>query len=153
MTGGRGGALPLCASDAFTPRLIDKRKGGGFFPPFVIRAGVFFEGKAWQIQVMDHPLIDLVNARIQKAEEEGAFDNLKGAGKPLRKVEDPENEMINRLLRENGAVPEFVTLSRELARLREELRETGDRSRRNEIMKEMSMMDARIELARKTWRR
>jgi hypothetical protein len=98
---------------------------------------------------MDHPLIDLVNARIQKAEEEGAFDNLPGAGKPLRRVEDPENEMINRLMRENGAVPEFVSLSRELARLREELRETDDRTRRSEILKEMSMMDARIEIARR----
>jgi hypothetical protein len=100
---------------------------------------------------MDHPLIDLVNARIQKAEEEGAFDNLPGAGKPLRKVEDPENEMINRLVRESGGQPEFVTLSRELERLRAELRETGDRTRRTEIMKDMSMMDARIELARKAW--
>jgi hypothetical protein len=98
---------------------------------------------------MDHPLIDLVNARIQKAEEEGAFDNLPGAGKPLRRVDDPENEMINRLMRENGAVPEFVSLSRELARLREELRETDDRTRRSEILKEMSMMDARIEIARR----
>ena len=99
---------------------------------------------------MDHPLIDLVNARIQKAEEDGAFDNLPGAGKPLRRVEDPENEMINRLMRENGAVPEFVSLSRELARLREELRETDDRTRRSEILKEMSMMDAKIELARRS---
>lgn len=98
---------------------------------------------------MDHPLIDLVNARIQKAEEEGAFDNLPGAGKPLRRVDDPENEMINRLMRENGAVPEFVSLSRELARLREELRESDDRTRRSEILKEMSMMDAKIELARR----
>lgn len=118
-----------------------------------MQAGVFFVPGPWQFLVMDHPLIDLINARIQKAEEDGSFDNLQGAGKPLRKVEDPENEMMNRLLRENGAVPEFVSLSRELARLRQELRDTGDRTRRSEILKEMSMMDARIELARKSWRR
>ena len=100
---------------------------------------------------MDHPLIDLINARIEQAEAEGAFDNLEGAGRPLRRVEDPENELINRVLQENGAVPEFVTLSRELARLREELREVGDRSRRSEILKEMSMMEARIDLARKAY--
>ena len=100
---------------------------------------------------MDHPLIDLINARIEQAEAEGAFDNLEGAGRPLRRVEDPENALINRVLQENGAVPEFVTLSRELARLREELREAGDRSRRSEILKEMSMMEARIDLARKAY--
>lgn len=102
---------------------------------------------------MDHPLIDLINARIKAAEEDGAFDNLPGAGKPLPETDDPENALLNRLMRDNGAVPEFVSLSRELERLRAELRETGDRSRRSEILKEMSMMDARIELARKAWRK
>ncbi len=102
---------------------------------------------------MDHPLIDLINARIAAAEADGAFENLEGAGKPLKWSEDPENELINRLIAENGAVPEFVSLSRELAKLREELRETGDRTRRGEIMKEMSMMEARIAIARKAYER
>lgn len=101
---------------------------------------------------MDHPLIDLINQKIREAEEAGDFDNLEGAGKPLPKEDDPENALLNRLVKESGGVPEFVMLSRELAKLREELRETGDRSRRHEIMIEMSMMDARIELARKAHR-
>ncbi|MEW2915062.1 DUF1992 domain-containing protein [Leisingera sp. JC11] len=100
---------------------------------------------------MDHPLIDLINARIEAAEKDGAFDNLQGAGKPLPKCDDPENALLNRLVRESGGVPEFVSLSRELQRLRAELREAGDRSRRQEILKEMSMMDARIEIARKAY--
>ncbi|KIC14444.1 DnaJ family domain-containing protein [Leisingera sp. ANG-DT] len=100
---------------------------------------------------MDHPLIDLINARIEAAEKDGAFDNLQGAGKPLPQCDDPENELVNRLVRESGGVPEFVSLSRELQRLRAELREAGDRSRRQEILKEMSMMDARIEIARKAY--
>lgn len=97
---------------------------------------------------MDHPLLDLINARIHEAEKQGAFDDLEGAGKPLPRVDDPENEMMKRIIRENGAEPEFVTLSRELRRLREELAETGDRTRRKEIMQEMSMMEAKIDLAR-----
>ncbi len=101
---------------------------------------------------MDHPLIDLINQKIREAEEAGDFDNLEGAGKPLPKEDDPENALLNRLVKESGGVPEFVTLSRELAKLREELRETGDRTRRQQIMKEMSMMDARIDLARRAHR-
>ncbi|UWQ73174.1 DUF1992 domain-containing protein [Leisingera sp. M658] len=100
---------------------------------------------------MDHPLIDLINARIEAAEKDGAFDNLQGAGKPLPDCGDPENALVNRLVRESGGVPEFVSLSRQLQRLRAELREAGDRSRRQEILKEMSMMDARLEIARKTY--
>ena len=98
---------------------------------------------------MDHPLIELINQKIEAAEADGAFDDLEGAGKPLQREEDPENALINRLIKESGGVPEFVSLSRELAKLREELRETGDRTRRQDIMKEMSMMEAKIDTARK----
>lgn len=98
---------------------------------------------------MDHPLIDLINQKIAAAEADGAFDDLEGAGKPLPREDDPENALINRMIKESGGVPEFVSLSRELAKLREELRETGDRTRRQDIMKEMSMMEAKIDLARK----
>ncbi|MEQ9695148.1 DUF1992 domain-containing protein [Shimia sp. SDUM112013] len=101
---------------------------------------------------MDHPLIDLINQKIKEAEDAGEFDNLEGAGRPLPKEEDPENALLNRLVKESGGVPEFVSLSRELSRLRAELRDTGDRARRQDIMKEMSMMEARIELARKSYR-
>ncbi|WP_417525682.1 DUF1992 domain-containing protein [Marinovum sp.] len=101
---------------------------------------------------MDHPLIDLISARIREAEAQGAFDNLPGAGKPLPACDDPENALLNRLVEESGGEPEFVSLSRELQRLRAELRETGDRARRQDILKDMSMMEARIALARKAWR-
>jgi hypothetical protein len=101
---------------------------------------------------VDHPLIDLINQKIAQAQAEGEFDNLEGAGKPLPECDDPENALLNRLVKEAGGVPEFVSLSRELAKLRDELRETGDRTRRQDIMKEMSMMEARIELARKAHR-
>jgi hypothetical protein len=101
---------------------------------------------------MDHPLIDLITQKIRAAEAAGEFDNLPGAGKPLPRVADPENALINRLMEENGAVPEFVSLSRELAKLREELLATGDRTRRRDILKEMSMMEARIDIARKAYR-
>jgi hypothetical protein len=101
---------------------------------------------------MDHPLIDLINQKIAEAEAKGEFDNLEGSGKPLPKCEDPENALLHRLIKENGAVPEFVSLSRELERLRAELRETGDRTRRRDIMKDMSMMEAKIEMARKAHR-
>ncbi len=100
-----------------------------------------------------HPLEDLVDARIRAAQSEGVFDNLPGEGKPLPPDTDPENVLINRLMKENGAVPEFVSLSRELSKLRDELADTGDRTRRGEILKEMSMMDARIEIARKNYKR
>ncbi|MCA0919202.1 DUF1992 domain-containing protein [Pseudooceanicola nanhaiensis] len=102
---------------------------------------------------MDHPLIDLINARIAQAEAEGAFDNLPGAGKPLPECDDPENALLNRIAKEHGATPEFVSLSRELAKLREELRGEGDRTARHRLMKDISMMEARVDIARRAFTR
>ncbi|SDI21803.1 DUF1992 domain-containing protein [Alloyangia pacifica] len=99
---------------------------------------------------MDHPLIDLINARIAKAEAEGAFDNLPGAGKPLPDCDDPENAVLNRILKDNGAVPQAVALSRQLSALREELRETSDRDARRRLIQDMSLLEARLEIERKS---
>ncbi|MBD3677265.1 MAG: DUF1992 domain-containing protein [Rhodobacteraceae bacterium] len=52
---------------------------------------------------MDHPLIELMDQRIREAEADGAFDNLPGAGKPLPECDDPQNALLNRLVKENGA--------------------------------------------------
>ena len=100
----------------------------------------------------DDPLLDLINAEIAEAEARGEFGNLPGAGKPLPDCDDLENALLNRVVQENGGVPEFVLLGRELEKLRTELRETSDRTRRTEIMKDMSMMDAKIDIARKAYR-
>lgn len=102
---------------------------------------------------MKHPLSDLIDARIREAEAKGAFEDLPGAGKPLPHVDLSENAVLGRVVREQGAVPPFVALSRELAALREELAETGDRTRRREIMTEMSMTEVRLDHARKAWSR
>lgn len=98
---------------------------------------------------MDHPLIDLINARIAAAERDGAFDNLPGAGQPLPPCDDPENAVLNRVLRDNGAVPEAVSLANALARLRAELRETSDRTQRKALLQEMALLETRFERARR----
>ncbi len=98
---------------------------------------------------MDHPLIDLINARIRKAEEDGAFENLEGSGKPLPQGDNSQDAVMHRILKDNGAVPEFVSLSRELSRLRAELLDTTDRTDRKRLIADMSMLEARIEIARK----
>ncbi len=60
----------------------------------------------------------LVEQRIQEGIENGAFDNLAGAGKPLNLEEDamvPEDlRMAYRLLRSNGLAPLWVQVNREI---------------------------------------
>ena len=60
----------------------------------------------------------LIEQRIQEGIEQGLFDNLQGAGKPLNLDEDafvPEDmRMAFRLLRSNGLAPLWVELNREI---------------------------------------
>jgi hypothetical protein len=54
----------------------------------------------------------IADRKIQEAMEEGVFDNLAGAGKPLAldddPWEDPELRMAHRLLRNNGFAPWWI---------------------------------------------
>lgn len=102
---------------------------------------------------MDHPLIDLINAKIAEAEADGAFDNLSGAGQPLPDVDDPQNMLLSRVVKQAGGVPPFIAMARELADLREEYRETADRTRRKALMVEMSMMEVKIEISKRDWKK
>lgn len=98
---------------------------------------------------MDHPLIDLINARIAAAEADGAFDDLPGAGKPLPSEQSDPDGAISGILKRNGAVPEAVIVAQEMGKLRQELLDEGDRDRRRAILTELSMLQTKLDLARR----
>ena len=83
----------------------------------------------------------LANDRIESAMEEGAFDNLPGAGRPLPfKAGDP---VVPKSLRESGYTPPVVILLRKLDDLRARLRDESDRDRRRLILAEIAETDMR----------
>ncbi len=100
---------------------------------------------------MKHPLEDLISAKIKEAEEAGMFDGLSGAGKPLAKVDDPANAYFNQIMRDNGAVPEFVRLSKELEAKRAELRGCSDRTERKMLLGQIAELEPRVALAKEAW--
>lgn len=100
---------------------------------------------------MGHPLLHLIERRVRYAESQGEFENLPGAGKPLPPCDDPENAVINRLLKENGAVPEIVAWKRRQTQLRHMLKVEPDRAKKSAIVTELSMLEAKIEIARKLY--
>ena len=59
-----------------------------------------------------------VNKQIEEAMERGEFSNLPGEGKPLKLDTNPfltpQARMTNRLLKENGFVPRWVELKKEI---------------------------------------
>lgn len=60
---------------------------------------------------------DVVEERIRAAQEEGAFENLPGAGKPLNLVENPyagDRALAFHLLQNNNVLPRELDLGREV---------------------------------------
>jgi DnaJ family protein C protein 28 len=84
----------------------------------------------------------LVEEKIQKAFDEGAFDNLPGKGEPLKlddenPFEDPTLRMGHRLLRNNGFTLPWIQEQKEIAqeaeRLRAELARAWERAERARV--------------------
>ncbi|SMP33678.1 DnaJ family domain-containing protein [Shimia sagamensis] len=98
---------------------------------------------------MDHPLSYPINQKICWAEAGGEFDNLEGAGKPLRTDAALGNVLLNRLVDVAGGEPKIVPLSREPGKLRGNLREVEGQCQRQDIFWDMPMSEAKIDLARK----
>lgn len=69
---------------------------------------------------------DHISAIIKRAEKEGAFDDLKGKGKPL-KFDDNDlsynpDRQLNKILKENNILPNWVKLGKEIDQLKEEVK-------------------------------
>jgi hypothetical protein len=69
--------------------------------------------------------MSLIDEQIEDARRKGHFDDLPGAGKPLKLDDDshtPEHlRMAHKLMRDNNIPPEWVTQGKELDAAREQL--------------------------------
>jgi hypothetical protein len=67
---------------------------------------------------------DLVGVMLAKAIEQGDFDNLEGAGKPLNLNESPfesELHMVHKILKDNGYAPHWIELNKDINTLKAKL--------------------------------
>ncbi|SPJ24070.1 J-domain-containing protein [Palleronia abyssalis] len=90
----------------------------------------------------------IAQEKIERAMEDGAFDNLPGAGKPL--PFKPGDPVVPKSLRESGYTPPVVVLNRKLEDLRAQLASEHDRTRRRALLAEIAEADMRrrIEIER-----
>lgn len=82
---------------------------------------------------------DLVGALMAKAVEQGEFDNLEGAGKPLdldeNAFEQTDLHMANKILKDNGYAPYWIELNKEINALQAKLdKEIGDFKKYRQIV-------------------
>ncbi|MEQ8174621.1 MAG: DnaJ family domain-containing protein [Syntrophomonadaceae bacterium] len=73
---------------------------------------------------------DLVGTMLKKAMQQGEFDNLEGAGKPLDLEGDPfepdELHMVHKILKDNGYAPYWIELGKEIDGLKARLNREVD---------------------------
>lgn len=94
---------------------------------------------------MDHPLISLIDQAIAKAEREGQFDNLPGAGKPIDTSRDPMDALVERM-REGAEVRSPIAVLRgQIVEAEEALKSCAGASERKAQMRVLS--DLRLKLA------
>ena len=93
---------------------------------------------------MDHPLIDLISQQIAKAEKDGAFENLPGAGKPLDLTEDPKDALMMRAMREGGIKAPIVTMREEIAQIKARLASLTEEAERKSEMAKLADLHTRL---------
>jgi len=97
---------------------------------------------------------DLAERQILKAQPEGQFDSLKGAGKPLNLDGDGSADAIGfRIMAEAGALPREIQLRKAVeAQVRILRGTTGEEARRRE-QKKLADLQLRLDIEQEARRR
>ncbi|HVZ38370.1 MAG TPA: DUF1992 domain-containing protein [Candidatus Kapabacteria bacterium] len=97
-----------------------------------------------------------LEAKIREARERGLFDNLKGAGRPLKLPAydgTPEEYRIAfTMLKNAGYVPEEVAWLNQIAALKEELATLENPTERREIIGKIQTLQLKVDLFRESLR-
>lgn len=102
---------------------------------------------------MPHPLDALINEKLQKAKEEGAFDNLPGQGRPIDHGHSPKDALLNRLMVEAKAKPLVATLTEQIAASAARLKPLTDPDERKAEMKVMADLQTRLAIEKELYQR
>lgn len=102
---------------------------------------------------MSHPLSFLIDNALREAEANGAFENLPGAGKPIRDLHQPGNAVIDRMLKEAKAKPPVVVFKEKVAESRERLQALTDPTERKEEMRRLADLQTRLAIEQEAFRR
>lgn len=89
----------------------------------------------------------IAERKIREAMEDGAFDHLECAGKPLdlseNPFEDPADRMAHRLLKNNGFTPAWIEEAKEIEAESRRLRAQGEVSK-PDLLERVAALNRRI---------
>lgn len=102
---------------------------------------------------MAHPLDSLIDQIVQKAELDGQFKDLPGAGKPLEKVENPQDAVLSRLMKESDATSPVVVIRRQVLAAQETLSAITDPEKRRAQMIYISELQTKLAIEMEAFRK
>ncbi|UCH15254.1 MAG: DUF1992 domain-containing protein [Bacteroidales bacterium] len=92
----------------------------------------------------------VVEKKIKEAIENNEFDNLEGFGKPLDNSEyfnSPEEDRVAfHIMKNAGIVPEELKIRKEINHLIKEIKDCTDKTEKEKLKKELSMLYTEFEL-------
>lgn len=97
---------------------------------------------------------DQAERQILKAQAEGQFDNLRGAGKPLDLIGDGSADAIGfRIMAEAGALPREIQLRKAVEEQSRILAAAPDEEARKQAMKTLADLQLRLDIEQEARRR
>ena len=102
---------------------------------------------------MAHPLDSLIDQIVQKAERDGHFKDLPGTGKPLEKVDNPQDAVLARIMKEADATAPVVVLRRQILAAQEHLKTLTDPDKRHAEMLYISELQTKLALEMEAFRK
>ena len=93
---------------------------------------------------MHHPLSGLIDQIVQNAEKRGDFEDLPGAGKPLPHLDDPQNAVLNRMMKEADAKSPVVVLRRQILAAQSRLQSLTDPEARKDEMSRLAELQTKL---------
>ena len=90
----------------------------------------------------------IVEERIQRAQEDGVFDNLPGKGEPLKFEDDsfvPEDlRLTYKILKNSNCLPVEVELRKQIFNLRQLLNAAIDEETRRDLRRELNFLELKF---------
>jgi hypothetical protein len=100
-----------------------------------------------------HPLSSLIDQIVQNAEKRGHFDNLPGAGKPLQDLDDPQNAVLARMMKEADTKSPVVVLRAQILAAQETLKTLTDPEERKAEMLRLSELYTKLAIEMEAFRK
>ena len=96
----------------------------------------------------------IIEERIRKAQKKGLFENLKGAGKPLKLEEDSHSaenlRLAHKILKNANCLPPEIELKKEIQRTEDLLSGMQDTAQKHRTLKKLNYLIMKLNMARNT---